>query len=72
VGAYGGVNPDTVVCNVCAGKSIAGAYNTKRGYCALNSTEIGAGVQVGVGVRVEVEVGVGVRVGVEVNVAVDV
>ena len=60
------------MCNVCAGKPIDGAYRTKRGYCALNCTETGAGVQVGVGVRVGVEVGVGVRVGVEVDVAVDV
>ena len=69
---YGGSNPDTVVCNVCAGKPIEGAYNTKRGYCALNCTEIGAGVHVSVGVLVGVEVGVGVRVGVEVGVAVEV
>ena len=70
--AYGGSNPEIVVCSVCAGKPIDGAYNTKRGYCALNCTKIGAGVQVGVGVRVGVEIGVGVRVDVEVDVAVDV
>ncbi len=54
------------------GQTIDGAYSTSREYCTLSCTEIGAGVQVGVGVRVEVEVGVGVRVGVEVDVAVDV
>ncbi len=66
--AYGGNNPDIVVCIACAGKPIDGAYNTKRGYCALNCTEIGAGVHVGVGVRVGDAVGVGVRVGVAVAV----
>ena len=67
---YGVTRPVTAIRSVCAGKPIAGAYCTRRGYCALRITCTGAGVQVAVGVEVRVGVRVGVLVGVRVGVEV--
>lgn len=69
---YGVTRPVTAIRSVCAGKPMAGAYCTRRGYCALRITFTGAGVQVAVGVEVRVGVWLGVLVGVRVAVEVDV